>query len=469
MKVIIVFFSFLSRTLNSQNFEESPISDGKMDISDTTTASQDSPVISPDDDHINQPNESLLQSNSKTNQNSYISTETKTNTTNTTTMTTVMPPRKMTPIKPKKTASTNYDSSETTTLLDTAEHYQDNLDNRKICCLKDDNDDADDISAVNNSNGATYNHSISTRGLTLANSHPLMSPPAAPSYDDSDSDHDHQNIRPVHNSATSFNYPDVVPESEPLRLAQPRLQLHSSTKEVTTRKSTIDVVRPVVEKITPAASISDYLNSDDDESEPDISQYQATVTPLFQSVALVSNREAASTANSDTTKIGQRKIAATSDFLSDVSSFDSISNRSFDDDAENNLVSASVSSSVFDDTGFNQGPAASSGGGPGNGDNDELATPAGCGDDAELPFDVPIPQYTASEEARDSRNWQKITLPDGRTRDIDMKVIEPYKRVLSHGGYLSSGGHNAIVVFSACYLPDRSRTDYHYVMDNLFL
>lgn len=438
-----------------------------MDISDTTTTSQDSPVISPDDEeHHNQPNESLLQANSKTKQNSYISTET--NTTKTTPVTTVMPklPRKMPPIKANKTASTN--SSESTTLLDTAENYQDKLDNRKICRHKDDNNDADDISAVNNSNGAAYNNSTSTRnGLTLANSHPLMSPPAALLYDDSDSDHDHPNIRSVHKSASTFNYPDVVPESEPLRLAQPKHPQHPATKEVKTSKSTLNITRPgVVDKISPAASISDYLNSDDDESEPDISQYQASVTPLFQSVALVSNRDAASATNSDTTKIGQRKIAVTSDFLSDVSSFDSISNHSFDEDADNNLVSASVSSSVFDDTGFNQGPAA---GGTGVEENDELTTPAGCGDDSELPFDVPIPQYTASEEARDSRNWQKITLPDGRTRDIDMKVIEPYKRVLSHGGYLSSGGHNAIVVFSACYLPDRSRCDYHYVMDNLFL
>ncbi|KAL1128912.1 hypothetical protein AAG570_013446 [Ranatra chinensis] len=56
----------------------------------------------------------------------------------------------------------------------------------------------------------------------------------------------------------------------------------------------------------------------------------------------------------------------------------------------------------------------------------------------------------------------------GVERRIDMKVIEPYKRVLSHGGYLTSGAHNAIVVFSACYLPHHSRLDYTYVMDNLF-
>lgn len=49
-----------------------------------------------------------------------------------------------------------------------------------------------------------------------------------------------------------------------------------------------------------------------------------------------------------------------------------------------------------------------------------------------------------------------------------IKVIDPYKRVLSHGGYLKAGGYNAIIVFSACYLPDRSRKDYNYVMNNLF-
>uniref|UniRef100_A0A452SPZ0 Protein prune homolog 2 n=2 Tax=Tetrapoda TaxID=32523 RepID=A0A452SPZ0_URSAM len=51
---------------------------------------------------------------------------------------------------------------------------------------------------------------------------------------------------------------------------------------------------------------------------------------------------------------------------------------------------------------------------------------------------------------------------------IDMKVIEPYRRVISHGGYYGDG-LNAIIVFAACFLPDSSRADYHYVMENLFL
>ncbi|GLH05757.1 Rho GTPase-activating protein 68F [Gryllus bimaculatus] len=72
------------------------------------------------------------------------------------------------------------------------------------------------------------------------------------------------------------------------------------------------------------------------------------------------------------------------------------------------------------------------------------------------PAAAPIPELTAAEERVESRNWRSC-------------VIEPYKRVLSHGGYLTAGSHNAIIVFSACFLPDRSRVDYDYVMDNLFL
>lgn len=63
---------------------------------------------------------------------------------------------------------------------------------------------------------------------------------------------------------------------------------------------------------------------------------------------------------------------------------------------------------------------------------------------------------------------------------IDLKVIEPYKKVISHAGYCHHFDPSApepkagepapaVIVFSACYLPDRSRRDYNYVMDHLFL
>lgn len=79
----------------------------------------------------------------------------------------------------------------------------------------------------------------------------------------------------------------------------------------------------------------------------------------------------------------------------------------------------------------------------------------------------PIPELTAEEELKDERNWRSCTV-SGVVTKIDMKVIEPYKCVLSHGGYMTTGSHNAIIVFSACYLPHRNRVDYNYVMNNLF-
>lgn len=81
----------------------------------------------------------------------------------------------------------------------------------------------------------------------------------------------------------------------------------------------------------------------------------------------------------------------------------------------------------------------------------------------------PIEPLSAADERKHARHWQRTILPGGEQRTIDMRVIEPYKRVLSHGGYLRAGGHTAIVIFAACFLPDKSRKDYEYVMDNLFL
>ncbi|XP_032525282.2 protein prune homolog 2 [Danaus plexippus] len=78
----------------------------------------------------------------------------------------------------------------------------------------------------------------------------------------------------------------------------------------------------------------------------------------------------------------------------------------------------------------------------------------------------PIPEYSAAEEFREERSWLSVTHGGGRAV-CDMKVIEPFKRVVSHGGYEEGGA--ALIVFSACHLPDTRRPDYRYVMDNLFL
>ncbi|XP_030640084.1 caytaxin [Chanos chanos] len=65
------------------------------------------------------------------------------------------------------------------------------------------------------------------------------------------------------------------------------------------------------------------------------------------------------------------------------------------------------------------------------------------------------------------RLWRTVIIGEQEHR-IDMQVIRPYVRVISHGGYYGDG-LNAIIVFSACYLPDSSCPDYHYIMENLFL
>lgn len=89
--------------------------------------------------------------------------------------------------------------------------------------------------------------------------------------------------------------------------------------------------------------------------------------------------------------------------------------------------------------------------------------------ESETPLESPsaIPEYTAEEERADSKHWKAVWIGDKQFR-IDMKVVEPYKKVLSHGGYMGED-LNAIIVFSGCFLPDRGRKDYNYVMDNLFL
>uniref|UniRef100_A0A182PHF7 CRAL-TRIO domain-containing protein n=1 Tax=Anopheles epiroticus TaxID=199890 RepID=A0A182PHF7_9DIPT len=236
----------------------------------------------------------------------------------------------------------------------------------------------------------------------------------------------------------------------------------------------------------PAEEMGSDFFSSDSEGEPfdeeDCSLFHASVTPTFQSVALHASpsqsdapsptgrpRKHKHHSKSISPRLHQRrKVPLPSDLLvDDVSSMeDTLSNQSVDE-LQQNLVSLSPSSSILDDNGFNVDI-----------DEDFLDLPGtpkatgsstDGGQDAVLGRSSSLPQYSAREEARDIRNWQKITLPDGKTREIDMKVIEPYKCVLSHGGYLQSGGHNAIVVFSACHLPDRSRADYHYVMNNLFL
>ncbi|CAI5667239.1 protein prune homolog 2 isoform X1 [Oreochromis niloticus] len=78
-----------------------------------------------------------------------------------------------------------------------------------------------------------------------------------------------------------------------------------------------------------------------------------------------------------------------------------------------------------------------------------------------------IPTYSAEEERQDGKLWRTVIIGEQEHR-INMKLIEPYMKVISHGGYYGNGV-NAIIVFAACFLPDSDREDYHEIMENLFL
>ncbi|XP_013124043.1 BCL2/adenovirus E1B 19 kDa protein-interacting protein 2 isoform X6 [Oreochromis niloticus] len=113
-------------------------------------------------------------------------------------------------------------------------------------------------------------------------------------------------------------------------------------------------------------------------------------------------------------------------------------------------------------------------------DLSDMDTPSDNSNEFEWEDDLPKPkptellqkgvesvhEYSASEEREDSRRWKMLRIGDQDHR-VDMKAIEPYKRVISHGGYYGDG-LNAIIVFAVCFMPESNQPNYRYIMENLF-
>ncbi|XP_077328932.1 BCL2/adenovirus E1B 19 kDa protein-interacting protein 2 isoform X2 [Lithobates pipiens] len=111
-------------------------------------------------------------------------------------------------------------------------------------------------------------------------------------------------------------------------------------------------------------------------------------------------------------------------------------------------------------------------------DLDDLDTPSENSNEFEWEDDLPkpkttevlpkgsIPEYTAAEEKEESRRWRMFRIGEQDHR-VDMSAIEPYKKVISHGGYYGDG-LNAIIVFAVCFMPESNQPNYRYLMDNLF-
>lgn len=378
-----------------------------MDISEQTTISQESFGLSPEMEqktNTTAVSDTIGFMGSNATSKSIGSVNKITSTTMTTT--TVATERKMATINSSlsnatsRTSNRNYSNS-------------DQHDNNKF-----DDSSLDNRILVNKN---THTNSTKQRiGMTLVDMHPLM---MVKSDEDDDLSPD---------SSTTFD--GAGNQESEFANTESESPMHVSPS--TQRYETLCL--PKVKEL----SDKSYLSSG--ESEPDISQYQASVEPTFQSVSLMNYNTGK--LNSAPKVSGLRKIPLTEELMStkeDDSSVETISNNSFDDDIEDE------DGLSFKETKSNRQPAS----------NQEAVLTS-------------VSTTIANEngaKVQQTSGVAAVTLSNGQTRDIDMKVIEPYKRCLSHGGYIKSPGHNAIVIFSACYLPDRSRADYHYVMENLFL
>lgn len=406
----------------SQNIDDSPNSD----ISEQTTISQESFGLSPE---MEQKTNSTAASDSiGFSTTSTIGSVNKITSTMTMTTTQLAADDKMSTINSSlsnvtsHTSNSNYSNSE----QHDNKFDDSSLDNRVI-------------------NKNTNTNSIKQRiGMTLVDMHPLMVRNSSGSGGIDDDDDLSPDSSITFDGACNQESEFLNTESEsPMHVSPTQQQQHNHQQRIDTLCLPSSKAKELL--------ITDKTYMSSGESEPDVSQYQASVEPTFQSVTLTNyNTGKQSTINSRSKAVSQRKIPLTAELMStkedEDSSVETISNNSFDDDDIED---------IDDDDGLSFKVTKS---------NSQSASK-----NESVLNNVEATIATENGANVLQTSGVVVTLPNGQTRDIDMKVIEPYKRCLSHGGYIKSPGHNAIVIFSACYLPDRSRADYHYVMENLFL
>ena len=167
--------------------------------------------------------------------------------------------------------------------------------------------------------------------------------------------------------------------------------------------------------------------NDFSDSEPDISQYQAEVGSTFQTVALVSNQPVSRMHQSSSSPKSlnldhRKKIPLSDDLKADELSLSSLSNQSVDfkdeDDMDDDLDAQpkpKQSSAVMSSTSTAGDPKLVNG-------NFLQSASTSSAPVLNSNSSERIPEYSAADEARNVRNFQLITLPDGKTREIDMKV-----------------------------------------------
>ena len=161
--------------------------------------------------------------------------------------------------------------------------------------------------------------------------------------------------------------------------------------------------------------LHDFLS----DSEPDVSQYQAEVCASFQTVALVNTNSQSNqhqnfsrlTQSSSSPKfLNLQRTASPSDSLKidDDSSPEELSFRAEDDFLDDDINEPLRINLPIDNKALN-----------GNFCDDFAVKSNRILNSA---FTECIPEYSAAEESKNVRSFQLITLPDGKMREIDMKV-----------------------------------------------
>lgn len=472
MSVFVLMFRCAFISFSHQHIDDSPNSDNNiMDISEQTTLSQESFGLSPETEHrmssavasdtngFSDSDTTSKRIGSVIVESVAIAATTKTTTTVSadtadddtthaiaaTTAVTAAAERKMATINSSLSNVTSRTSNRNSNSNSNSNQHDNKFDDSSL----------DNRILVNKN---TITNSKQRIGMTLVDMHPLMV------NDNEDDDDDVDDLTPDSSAAidsacnqdSGFHHSDR--DGSPMHVS-PMQQRFNTLCLPTTKNGHHD---------------KSYLSSG--ESDAEVSQCQASVEPTFQSVALtnystVTGKLSSSSNNSGSNAVAVvpkasggslRKIPLTAELMvtakEDDSSIETISNNSFDDDID----ADGIDDDVDDDDGANNGLSfmeCKSNRHPASNEtilNNSVSATINSENGIRLVSQV-------------SSGGVVVTLANGQTRDIDMKVIEPYKRCLSHGGYIKSPGHNAILIFSACYLPDRSRADYHYVMENLFL
>lgn len=481
-----------SISIDSRLFDDSPISDNNiMDISEQTTLSQESFGLSPETEH--RMNDSAVASDTNGSSDSDTTSKpigskigksaataaaaiAKTTTTTTISADADDDDGIATAVAANAAAAAATAERKMATTNSSLSNVTSRTSNRNANSNSNSNehDNKFDDSSLDNRilvNKNTIANSKQRIGMTLVDMHPLMINDNEDDDDDDDDD-DVDDLTPDSSAAldaagnqdSGFHHSSDRGDGSPMHVSP--MQQRFDT-----------LCLPAGKK---GGHHEKYMSSG--ESDAEVSQCQASVEPTFQSVALTnySNTGKLSSAGGSSNNRGVgvpkassgslRKIPLTAELMvtakEDDSSIETISNNSFDNDIEADGIDDD-DDDVDDDDGANNGLSfmeCKSNRHPAS--NESILNNSVS---ATINSENGIRLVSQAAGGGGGSSGIVVTLPNGQTRDIDMKVIEPYKRCLSHGGYIKSPGHNAIVIFSACYLPDRSRADYHYVMENLFL